>query len=162
MCADNRGVRCATFKAAGSWWGSPLLSPAAGDADFVLQQRDDHFAAGDAARHLPSSLVVVMPLGGVSAREADKFAVMDAGGILVVGIRGTKVFPPSPDDSTVRVRGHVATVKAVTSPATKKKYRMLTWSVPVDGHIVEWNVIDSGRHRTLEQLVAIVDAMNET
>lgn len=162
MCSPNPGARCVSRAAATTWWGSPLLAPRDGVADFVLQHHDGRFGPGDAERYVPSSIVLVLALGGVGARDGDKFAVLDAGGVTVMGIRQTTALAPDKDNKPVRVRGHIGTVGEITAVMTRTKYRIVSWRIADGGHILVWNVIDSGRHRTLDQLVAIVNALDET
>lgn len=161
MCAVARTARCVDVTTARRWWGSPLLLPQGRYASqFILQHEDARFAPGDAERHLPSSLALVLTFGGTSPAEAAQPAVLDAGGIVVLAVR-TQTLQEPVHKETVRVRGHVATYGEATSVTTRKRYRYVQWSVRDGSHFVEWSVIDDARHRSLDALVGIVNDLGE-
>jgi hypothetical protein len=162
MCRPSSTARCAPHAAAHAWWGSPFIAPGdASAADYVLQHPDGEFGAG-AGRGAGASLAVVLSFGGPSAREADMPGVVDSGGVILLGLRTDETLPASSDAHTVRVRGHVATVTTAESMTSAGTRRLIQWVVRDDGRLLEWSVIDDGRSRSLDAVVAIVDALAET
>ena len=163
MCRPTTGVRCTDAAAARSWWGSPFLAPrVARDAEYVLQEQSGRFAPGGAERSPYGSIAVVLTYGGPKASQAEQPAVLDGGGIIVLGIRAADRIPPSTDGHTVRIRGHVAAVSEAKSVTTRKVRRVISWLVADGDVFVEWNVIDDGTQRSLDEVVAIVDALAES
>lgn len=144
------------------WWGSPTLAPARpGDGVFVLQHDQGRFGPGDAERHVPSMLSLVLP-GATSPHRGNLIAVLDGGGIVVVGMRTTHQMGRPSRARFVRVRTHYALVDEAQSVTTGRKIRRVTWTVEDAGHYIRWNVLDLAKHRSLDELVHIVDALRES
>jgi hypothetical protein len=164
MCPpEPRYVRCVDAEAAYTWWRSPFLSPGvASQAEYVLQQREGRLGAGDGER-AGSSVVVVLTFGGPTAHTGDTNAVLDAGGILLYGIRHADPGWEVTHSYPVRIRGYAGRVYEATSATDNSvKRRIITWDVPDRGSVLRWRVIDDGEHHTFKEVVAIVEALVET
>lgn len=153
--------RCVDANAARAWWGTPFLAPRdAGDARYVLQQQGGTFAAEAGPG---SSLVVVLTYGGPTADDGDGSAVLDGGGILVMGVRSTQPGEEVTHSYPIRIRGHAGRVyDAASATDSDTKRRVISWDVRDGDEWLRWRVIEDGEHHTFKEVVTIVESLVET
>lgn len=128
---------------------------------FVLQHDGGRFGRGDAERHVPSQLSLVLP-GETSPHAGNLIDVLDGRGIVVIGIRTRHPLAAPTNARLVRVRTHHGVVDEATSMTTGRKIRVVTWSVEDADHFIQWSVFDLAKHRSLDDLVHVVGALRES
>lgn len=130
---------------------------------FVAEDSNGRLDPGEGERDLPRVLSLVLTYGGPTPDRANQPAVLDGGGIVVRMTR--QGYPPDPRMSSsgrrVPVRGTYGVVSTATSITTGATYRSIHWVVQDGGAFVTFLALDDPAHRSLDDLVHLLDALGE-
>lgn len=110
----------------------------------------------------PTYFWAFLPLGGTGAYDGTAHDVLDAGGVMLTATRRSSPGPVDTNAPKVRVRGRDGTVHVLRGSDPGRTDRLVAWEVVDGSSFVAWTAADDGKSRTLDQFVAIINALDET